>query len=93
MPLLLLLIGAFMPRILIVVLYFFTQWFADAFNGFIIPLIGFFVMPISVLWYAVVQHYYGGGWSLIPLAGMALAIGLDLGVIGGGARRRRRRVA
>ena len=92
MPLLLLLIGVFMPRIVIVVLYFFTSWFADSFNGFIIPLIGFFVMPITVLWYAIVQYFYGGAWSLIPLIGMVLAVGLDLGIIGRGASRRRRLV-
>ena len=90
MPLLLLLIGVFFPRLVIVVLYFLTSWFAASFDGFIIPLLGFIFMPITVLWYAIVQYYFGGGWTVLPLLGMVLAVGLDLGIIGRGARRRSR---
>ena len=86
MPVLLLLLGYFFPRLLIVVLYFFTGWFSDAFDGFIIPLIGFFVMPLSVLAYAIVQGFYGGVWSAVPILIMVLAVALDLGLVGRGAR-------
>ncbi len=87
MPILLLLLGFFFPRLVIAVLYFFTGWFSDAFDGFILPLLGFFLMPITLLWYAIVIHFFGGAWTMVPIIGMVIAIALDLGLIGRGAKR------
>lgn len=88
MPFLLALLGIFFPRVIIIVLYFFTGWFARAFDGFIIPLIGFFFLPITTLWYALAVTYFGGAGSMVGIIGMIVAVLLDLGIIGGSARRR-----
>ncbi len=91
MPCLLFVFGAGFPRLLLVLLWLFSSWFSGVYSSILIPILGFFFAPLSTIWYAVVQHYYGGTWTLWPLVGMVLSIALDLGVIGGGARERARR--
>ncbi len=91
MPCLLFVLGAGFPRLLLLVLYFFTNWLPAAYTGILIPLLGLVFAPLSTIWYAVVQHYYGGAWTLWPLVGMVFAVGIDFGIIGGGARNRARR--
>lgn len=88
MPILLAALGLFFPRVIIVILYFFTQWFSDAFNGFILPLLGFLFLPITTLWYAIAVTYFGGAGSTVGLIGIVVAVLLDLGIVGGSARRR-----
>jgi len=88
MPVLLLLLGVFFPRIVILVLYFFTSWFSDAFSGILMPLLGFLFLPVSLLWYGLVQYFFGGEWSMVPLIGMIIAVLLDFGLIGGGLKKR-----
>ena len=91
MPCLLFVFGAGFPRIVLVLLWLFNSWFSAAYANILIPILGFIFAPLSTIWYAVVQHYYGGVWSLWPLVGMVLSVAIDLGVIGGGARERSRR--
>ena len=91
MPCLLLLIGAAVPRILLVVLYLFTDWFRGIYDNFLVLVLGFFLLPMSTLWYAVVQYYYGGEWSLFPIIGMVIALATDVGAWRGGAKERSRR--
>jgi len=86
MPILLLLIGVFFPRFLILVLFFFSGWFRGAFDGYLLPFLGFLFLPITLLWYGIVQYYYGGDWTIVPTVGMTIAVLLDLGFIGKGAR-------
>lgn len=89
MPILLLLIGIFFPRLVILILFFFTGWFRGAFDGYLLPILGFLFLPITLLWYGIVQYFYGGIWTIIPTVGMVIAVLLDLGLIGQGARGRR----
>jgi len=86
MPLLLLLIGYFFPRVMIVVLYLFTGWWKSAFDGILIPIIGFIFMPLTVLWYGISEAYFPGN---IQTIGLMIAVLLDLGLIGNGARGKR----
>lgn len=79
----------FFPRVVIVVLYFFTAWFKQGFEGYLLPLLGFLFLPITLLWYGLVQYFFGGNWTGIALIGMVIALLLDFGLIGSGARRRR----
>jgi hypothetical protein len=89
MPILLLLLGFFFPRLIIGILYFFSGWFRDGFDGVLLPILGFLFMPITLLWYGLVQYYYGGDWSGLPTIGIVIAVLLDLGLIGRGAKRKR----
>ena len=88
MPILLLLLGFFFPRVIILILYFFTGWFRTGFDGIILPILGFLFLPITLLWYGLVQYYFGGSWTTIPTIGIVIAVLLDLGLIGRGAKRR-----
>ncbi len=83
MPLLILLLGFFFPRIIIVLLYFLTGWFARAFDGFILPLLGFFFLPLTTLWYGISETYFPAAQTI----GMIIAVLLDLGIIGSRLRR------
>lgn len=91
MPCLFFALGAAAPRVVLVLLWLFTGWLSAAYGTWVVPVLGFFFAPLSTIWYAVVRHYYGGAWTLWPLIGMALAIAVDLGIVGGGARQRSRR--
>ena len=89
MPCLPLLLGLAFPRFVLVLMFFFTGMIGRAFNGLLIPLIGFIFLPITTVVYTLMisQGYPAtSGFYLIALIICAVA---DLGLIGGGARGRR----
>jgi hypothetical protein len=90
MPCLAALIALLFPRILIAVLWFFTNWFSGVFNSVLWPVLGFIFMPITMLWYSVVINQYGGVWSTTNIILMVLAIVIDMGSWGGGYKSRNR---
>ena len=77
MPCLLTLIALITPRLVIAVLWLFTSWFAVLPSG-IWVLLGFIFLPTTLLWYSAVQHWFGGEWSLIPIAGLVLSLAIDV---------------
>ncbi len=81
-------LGLIFPRILIVVLYFFTGWFNSMNGNVLYILLGFIFLPFTLLWYSVVLNYFGGSWTTLPIIGMVVAIAADLGAFG--SRRVRR---
>jgi hypothetical protein len=86
---LLFLIALAFPRATILLLLLFTDWFHGVFRGALIPILGFIFLPYTTLWYSVVIRNWGGIWGFWQVAFLAVAILLDLGVIGGADRRRR----
>ncbi len=72
------LLAFFFPRIVVVLLWFFTHWFEGIFNSILWPILGFIFLPTTLLWYSAVQHWYGGEWSFIPIAGIVLALIIDI---------------
>jgi len=72
-----------MPRFVMVVLWIFTEYLSKAYDGWILPLLGFFFLPTTTLAYAVAQNETNGvkSWSL---ALVVLAVTLDLGIWGRG---------
>lgn len=81
------LIGAFAPRVGIVLLWLFTNELTQAFESFWIGLLGFALLPFTTLLYALVYTPATGvdgfGWFLV---GIGFAI--DLAHWFGGARSR-----
>lgn len=77
-----------MPRVTIVALWLLTNWFQGMFNSLLIPALGFIFLPTSFLWYSVVQRWFSGEWGIIAIAGIVVAVLLDLAPL----RPRRRRV-
>ena len=89
MPCLVTLIALVTPRLAIILLWIFTNWFKGVFDHTIWPILGIFFLPTTVLWYSAVQNWYGGQWTLWPLLGLIVAILIDLSP----ARHRARRHA
>ena len=78
MPCLAVIITLLAPRVAIVLLWLLTGWFHGVFSGILWPLLGFFFLPTTLLWYSAVHHWFGGHWSLVPLVGLVIAILIDI---------------
>ncbi len=78
MPILMLLVALLIPRVVIVLIWLFSNWLQGIWSTWLWPVLGFIFMPLTLLWYAAVQHWFGGHWTLIPIAGMVIAVLLDL---------------
>lgn len=90
MACLLAIVALIFPRILMIVLWLFTDWFNGVFDNVIIPILGFIFLPIATLWFTVVVHYYNGEWNSVTIVGMVIAVALDLSGMGGGYQSRGR---
>jgi hypothetical protein len=75
------------PRVAIVLLYLFTNFFSHVYNSVLIPLLGFIFLPLTLITYTFLlnAHIPMGLSSLVALL---VAVVLDLGLVGGAARRR-----
>jgi hypothetical protein len=78
MPLLVVILALMIPRVTILALYFLTNWFQGVFSGLLLPLLGFIFLPTTLLWYSAVQKWFGGEWGIIPIAGIVVALIIDL---------------
>ena len=87
MPLVIGLLALFMPRLVVAILFFFTQWFAGIFHSLLWLVLGFIFLPTTVLWYSAVHHWFSGQWTVWSIAGLVIAVLIDLSPTG--ARRRR----
>ena len=76
------------PRLALFLLWIFTNYLSRAFDGFLLPLLGFLFLPWTTIAFAIAQNELGG-LSGIGLILVALGVLGDLGVLGGGARSRR----
>lgn len=90
MPCILVVIALFFPRILMAVLWFFTDWFDGVFSHILWPILGFIFMPFTSLWYSVVVNKYGGEWNALTIIVMVIAVLSDLGSSRSGFKSRRR---
>jgi hypothetical protein len=77
------------PRLVIALLWFFTNWFQGLFTNLLWPILGFIFLPTTLLWYTAVQHWFGGQWTLWPIVGIVIALMID---ISPASHRRERRV-
>ena len=79
------------PRIVIVGLVIFSDYIGEAYETTVWPLLGFFVMPTTTLAWAWATHSGGADKSGFEVAVIVVAVLIDLGIIGGGAKSRRDR--
>ena len=84
----LILLGLFTPRIVLFILWLFTNYLSRAYDGFVLPLLGFLFLPATTLAYAIAQNELGGvnGLGIIVVL---IGLAVDIGLLGGGASRRR----
>lgn len=78
MPCIVAVLALLAPRVVIVLLWFFTSWFDGVFDTLLWPILGFIFLPTTLLWYTAVQHWFGGEWLLWPVAGLVIALLIDL---------------
>ena len=79
-------VAIFVPRVAMVFIFLFTNWFAVAYQTVIWPLLGFFLMPYTTLAYMAAMinnnHRLEGGWVVVVI----IAVFFDLGGQGRSAR-------
>jgi len=90
MPVLLGVFALFVPRLVLLVLWFFTGWLRGLFDTLLWPILGFLFLPTTLLWYTAVIHWYHGVWSAVPIIGIVIALMIDLSPAGHRGFRRRR---
>ncbi len=89
---LLALLAGFAPRVVLVILWIFTDLVDRAYSGFLVPLLGLLLFPYATLFYVLayspVTGVNGWGWAFVVLGFM-----FDLGHWAGGGATGRRRYA
>lgn len=90
MPCLLALLAVAFPRVAIVLLWLFTNFFTGVYHGIIIPVLGFLFLPLTLITYTYIQKTYPGAMTPGELVFLFVAVVLDLGLVGGGTLGRRR---
>lgn len=78
MPCLFALIALITPRLVIVALWFLSDWFTGVFDNLLLLVLGFLFVPTTLLWYSVVQNWYGGEWGLLQIVIGVVALMIDL---------------
>ncbi|MCU1257429.1 MAG: hypothetical protein JWO80_314 [Bryobacterales bacterium] len=87
MPCLLLILGLAFPRLVLLLLFFFTDFLSRAYHGLLLPLLGFIFLPLTTLIYAWIVNS-GAPVSGFYLVAIVICVVADLGLIGHGATRR-----
>ena len=89
-PCLIVLIALFSPRLALILVALFSDLLSRAFDGVLVPLLGFFLLPWTTLMYALMysssDRVEGFEWFLV-----AIAFVIDLSTHAGGGRYRWRR--
>ena len=90
MPCLLVIVVLAFPRVVLALMFIFTHYLQHAYEGLLIPLLGFIFLPITTIVYAwlVNSHMDISGTNALFLV---LAVVVDLGGLGGGEWHRRQR--
>lgn len=88
MPCLLALIAVFFPRVVIVLLFLFSDYLGQAYETALWPVLGFVFVPFTTLAYALAQHN-AGALTGVYLVIFIIAVLMDLGSWSGGATARR----
>jgi hypothetical protein len=81
------LLSVFFPRLGLLCVWIFTNEVEQAFDGFILPLLGLIFLPLTTLVYALLWAPFGGVEG-IEWFWVVLAFLFDVGALGGGARSR-----
>lgn len=89
MPCLLIILAAAFPRVAIVLLWLFTNFFNGVYQGILIPVLGFLFLPLTLIAYTFFQKSHSVT-NTTELVVLFIAVIFDLGLVGGGTFRRRR---
>ena len=85
----LVLLAFFTPRIVLFLLWLFSNnYLSSAFETALWPILGFFFLPATTIGYAIAQNEFGG-LSGLGIVAVLIGLAVDVGLLGGGARQRR----
>lgn len=72
-----------MPRFVMVMLWLFGDYLSRAYDGWLVPLVGFFALPTTTLAGAIAENETGGlrSWGIVLVV---VAVLVDVGIWGGG---------
>ena len=91
MPCFLVLVILLFPRVAMVLMWLFSTYLQRAYHGgLLLPIIGFIFLPVTTIVYAW-EINSGMPTAGINLLWLLIAVIIDLGGLGGGARRRSQR--
>jgi hypothetical protein len=90
-PCLVALLALISPRLALFALWLFSNMLDRAYEGWLLPVIGFFLLPWTTLAYAVMWDYGTSRVDGIEWFIVVLAFLFDLASFGGGTRYRRER--
>ena len=78
MSCLLVLISLLLPRVVMFFIWLLTDWFGRAFEGWILPLLGFFFMPYTMLAYMAAMlnnnQQLSGGWLVLLIVAVIVDV-------------------
>lgn len=89
MPCLIALLMVAFPRVAIVLLWLFTNFFTRAYHSILLLILGFIFLPLTTIVYAWLINA-GDPINGVYLVALIVAVIVDLGLLGGGEYHRRR---
>jgi uncharacterized membrane protein len=85
-------LGAFIPRVVLALVWILTDWVSQAINGWFWAFLGLLFLPFTTLAYVLCYHYgrgvHGFEWFIVGLCFV-----IDIGELFGGGRGARERYA
>jgi len=85
MPCLFAVLAVAFPRVAIILLWLFTNFFAGWHHRVIIPILGFIFLPLTLIAYTYIRLMYPGSLTPGELVVLFIAVIIDLGLVSGGA--------
>jgi hypothetical protein len=74
-------LGLITPRLIMVLLWLFSDYLSRAYDGWLLPLVGFFLLPTTTLSYAIAENSMHGVRGL-GLVLVIVGLLVDLGILG-----------
>lgn len=84
-------LALFTPRLVLVLVWFFSDYLS-VYRNWIWPFLGFIFLPLTTLAYAFAMHWGAGQWTPVGIAAVVVAVLADLGSFHTGEKARRTRV-
>jgi hypothetical protein len=80
-------LGLLMPRFIIVLMWLFTDYLKTAYESWILPTLGFFLLPTTTIAYAIAKNEFStvtGGFKAGGVIVIVLGVMIDVGLLGRG---------
>lgn len=90
MPCLLAALALAFPRMVLVLVWLFSDYLGRAYDSMLWPLAGFIFLPLTTLAYAFAMNSNAGSVSGFYLVVVVLAVLIDLGMLGGSGKAGRK---